>query len=271
MKGRDLRLSKLFPDGKNAIVVAIDHGQTFGPMEGLVDFTSAAERLKEADAVLLAPQMVRFSGNLFVGRGSPAMILRLNWNTIHCEPWHYEESHVATACSARQAIAAGADVLLASLVLQTGSQKNDTRNVANFARAAEEAYELGMPLLGEVFPAGGLRDHPDEFHDYIKKVCRIICELGADAIKTFYTGERFAEVTEGTPVPIFALGAEKMQNEVDALRLAEKAVAGGARGVVFGRNVVQASEPPRFLRALKDVVQHRAAPAEAAAQHGLQL
>jgi class I fructose-bisphosphate aldolase len=269
MDGRTLRLSKLFPKGNNAIIVAIDHGQTFGPMEGLVDFTRAAERLKEADAVLLAPQMIRFSGDLFVGKPSPTVIARLNWNTIHCEPWHYQESHVAMACSARQAVAAGADVLLASLVLRTGSEENDALNVESFAQAAEEAYELGMPLLGEVFPAGGLRDHPDAFHDYIKKVCRVICELGADAIKTFYTGERFAEVTEGTPVPVFALGAEKMESEVDALRLAEKAVASGARGVVFGRNVVQAREPSQFLKGLQAVVRGCATPDEAAAEFGL--
>jgi hypothetical protein len=47
------------------------HGQTFGPMPGLVHFTAAAERLKEADGVLMAPQMIRFSGNLFLDMGSP--------------------------------------------------------------------------------------------------------------------------------------------------------------------------------------------------------
>ena len=71
MPGRTIRLSKLFPNGNNAVVVAMDHGQTFGPMPGLVDFTAAAERLKEADAVLMAPQMIRFSGGLFEGKGSP--------------------------------------------------------------------------------------------------------------------------------------------------------------------------------------------------------
>jgi DhnA family fructose-bisphosphate aldolase class Ia len=32
MKGKDLRLSRLFPQGRNAVIVAIDHGQTFGPV-----------------------------------------------------------------------------------------------------------------------------------------------------------------------------------------------------------------------------------------------
>jgi len=247
----------------------MDHGQTFGPMEGLIDFTKAAEQLKEADAVLMTAQMIRFSGSLYQNRNSPAVIVRTNWNTIHCEPWEYQESNIVQSLSVESAVAMGADIVLASLVLQTGSEAHDAENVSVFAKCVEETYRLGIPMIGEVFPVGGLRAHPDEFHDYIKKMCRIVCELGADAIKTFYTGERFAEVTDGVPIPVFALGAEKFENEVDALQLAQKAVAGGARGVVFGRNVVQAKNPAQFLRGLKDVVQGREDPAGAAAKYGL--
>jgi DhnA family fructose-bisphosphate aldolase class Ia len=269
MNGKAIRLSRLLPMGGKAVVVAVDHGQTFGPMAGLVDFTRAVERLREADGVLLAPQMIRFSGGLFYGPDSPTMIVRLNWNTLHCEPWDYQEAQIVKVLSARTAVAAGADIVLAGLVLKTESEAHDARNVEVFGALAEETYELGVPLIGEVFPPGGLCLQPDAFHDYIRKACRIVCELGADAIKTFYTGERFDEVVEGTPIPVFALGAEKLEREVDALQLAYKAVRAGAAGVVFGRNVVQASNPSAFLGALKAVVQGRADPAEAAQEFGL--
>jgi DhnA family fructose-bisphosphate aldolase class Ia len=269
MNGKEIRLNRLFPQGENAVIVAVDHGQTFGPMAGLTDFIAAAARLKEADGVLLAAQMVRFSGDLFQGKGSPTLITRLNWNTIHCEPWHYQEAHIVKALSVRAAVAAGSEVVLASLTLKTGNEKRDARNVQGFAQLAEECYKLGMPLIGEVFPVGGLREKPAEFHDYIKKTCRIICELGADGIKTFYSGERFAEVTEGVPIPVFALGAEKLEKEKDALMLAHKAVSAGARGVVFGRNVIQAQNPTNFLRGLKEVVKGYITPAEAADKYRL--
>lgn len=263
MSGKNIRLSKLFPQGKNTVVVAVDHGQTFGPMPGLIHFTQAVERLREADGVLMAPQMIRFSGDLFCGKGAPVAIVRLNWNTIHCEPWGYREAHIVKAISVEAAVAAGAEIVLASLVLKTGDEEHDARNVQVFAGLAEESQRLGVPLIGEVFPVGGLQAKSDEFHDYVKKVCRIACELGADAIKTFYTGDRFSEVVEGTPIPIFALGAEKLPTELDALELAYKAVRAGARGVVFGRNVLQADDPARFLRRLKAVVQDGRKPSEA--------
>jgi fructose-bisphosphate aldolase, class I len=269
VNGKAIRLGRLLPPGAGSVIVAIDHGQTFGPMRGLENLTAAAERLKEADGVLLAPQMIRFTGSLFQGRDRPTAIARLNWNTIHCEPWHYQQAHIVQAMSVRAAVAAGAEVVLASLVLRTGSEEQDARNAQVFAQLAEEACDLGIPLVGEVFPIGGLRDHPDEFHDYIRKTCRIVCELGADAIKTFYTGIHFAQVVEGTPIPILALGAEKAEREIDALELAHKAVQSGARGVVFGRNVLQARDPVQFLRGLKEVVQGKLMPSGAADKYGL--
>jgi class I fructose-bisphosphate aldolase len=269
VNGKTIRLGRLLPPREASVIVAIDHGQTFGPMEGLKDLTTAAERLKEANGVLLAPQMVRFTGSLFEGRDRPAVIVRLNWNTIHCEPWHYQQAHTVQAMTVRAAVTAGAEIVLASLVLRTGSEELDARNVRVFSRLAEEASDLGIPLIGEVFPIGGLRDRPDEFHDYILKTCRIVCELGADAIKTFYTGECFAGVVEGTPIPILALGAEKMEHEIDALELASRAVQAGARGVVFGRNVLQARNPVQFLRGLKQVVQGNLTPSGAADKYGL--
>ena len=43
----------------------------------------------------------------------------------------------------------------------------------------------------------------------------------------------------------------------------------GARGVVFGRNVVQARDPERFLEALCSVVKENVSVDDAAEQHGI--
>jgi len=269
--GKKIRLSRLFAGGKPSVIVAIDHGQTFGPMPGIEDFAAATAKLSEADGVLMAPHMIRFSGDLFLGRDRPVAIARLNWNTVHCYPWNYKEGWAVQAISVASAVAMGADVLLASLVLRTGDEARDAENASLFSRLAEECQALGMPLIGEVFPAGGSEAEHDlgRLHSYVKATCRIACELGADAIKTFYTGERFPEIVEGCPIPIFALGAEKLESELDALKLAQCQIAGGAWGVVFGRNVIQAHAPAKFLRALKAVVQDGVEPRDAAAEHGL--
>jgi DhnA family fructose-bisphosphate aldolase class Ia len=269
--GKSIRLSRLFPDGKPSVIVAIDHGQTFGPIAGIENFTNATAKLQEADGVLMAPHMIRFSGDLYIGPNRPVVIARLNWNTVHCYPWKYREGWAAQAITAASAVALGADVLLASLVLHTGDEAHDAENVELFGSLAEECADLGIPFIGEVFPAGGSEaEHDSEFlHPYVKAVCRIAAELGADAIKTFYTGERFPEIVAGCPIPIFGLGAEKTKTELDALQLAQREIKGGARGVVFGRNVIQARNPDQFLHALKAVVQEGMEPLQAAREFGL--
>lgn len=270
MTGKEIRLSRLFAGGKPAVVVAIDHAQTFGPIPGLIDFTAAAEALTEADGVLLAPQMIRFTGKLFARRGGPLVIARVNWTTRHCVPWNYGESETVEGMPLTTAVSLGAEIVLAALVLKTGSEKRDAENVRVFTHIINEARGLGLPVIGEVFATPEVESDGDAFKDYIRRTARIACELGADAIKTFYTGEGFEEVVVGTPIPIFTLAGEKLEREVQALDLAENSVKAGARGVVFGRNVIQARNPSRFLQGLKAVAKGEMTAAEAAAQYGLE-
>ena len=91
-----------------------------------------------------------------------------------------------------------------------------------------------------------------------------------DLVKTFHTGERFAEIIRSTSVPVLALGAKKLPRDVDALELAATAVRDGSRGVVFGRNLVGAKSPEQFLAALQEVVKQGAEPTAAAARFGLE-
>jgi len=118
-----------------------------------------------------------------------------------------------------------------------------------------------LPVIGEVFPAG--HPSPEELHDQVRRGCRIAAELGCDAIKTFYTSS-FADVVAGCPIPILALGAEKLPTQLDALGLARREIDGGARGVVFGRNAIQVPNPELFQQALCSVVKEGFAPGKAA-------
>jgi DhnA family fructose-bisphosphate aldolase class Ia len=130
----------------------------------------------------------------------------------------------------------------------------DAHNIEVLAAYVSEKRAAGIPLIGEFFPAGAEDASPESLQELVAIGCRIVEYLGVDAIKTFFTGERFSEVAAATPVPILTLGARKVPRERDALRLAEMSVQAGSRGVVFGRNVVQAKDPGKFLAALKEVV-----------------
>lgn len=269
LTGREIRLNRLFSKRENAVVVAIDHGEFDGPLPGMIDLPEVVKNVDPVvDAVLLSPGMLPHCGHAFGFKGAPMSIVRLNWSSHFCFHWDYREGIGVPAMTAADAAAAGAEVVLVCLTLKTGSEARDAANVEVFCKLVSEAKKLGLPVIGEYFPAVVDGLSPEELHDQIFKGCRVVAELGADLIKTFYT-HKFSEVTESCPVPILGLGAEKTPKQIQALELAEKIVKGGGRGVVFGRNAIQVANPAAFQRALCDVVKNGVAPSQAAERHGL--
>jgi len=159
-------------------------------------------------------------------------------------------------------------MVLVSLSLNTGSEKRDTKNVEVFANLCRQAHELGLPVVGEYFPVNDESMDEKTMYEDIKIGCRVLYELGADVIKTFYTKD-FENVVAGCPTPILALGGKRTGTDADALKLAEQQINSGASGIVFGRYVIQADKPLELQKALLDVVKHGVRAEEAAKKHGL--
>ena len=178
------------------------------------------------------------------------MVLRVTWTTAYCFPWSYRESHTCAVMSVDDALAAGATFVMACCLLQSGSEAVDRDNVRLFSQIVKEKERAGVPLIGELFPVDAEEMPQAELHERIYRGTRILAELGADAVKTFYTGERFSEIAESAAVPVLALGASKKE-EADALSMASAACRAGASGLVFGRNVFQSEDPAAFLKKLK--------------------
>jgi DhnA family fructose-bisphosphate aldolase class Ia len=269
MTGKEMRLARLFSRGK-AVIVAADHGEFDGPIPGLIDLPRVLSEAinPEVDGVLLSPGMLAHCGDLFTKRGGPLAVIRLNWSTVYAFHWGYNEACTVPAVSVEEAASLGADVVLVSLTLKTGSEERDARNVEVYCRLINEARRLGLPAIGECFPTRCNELSPEQLHAEIYAGCRILAELGADLIKTFHTC-KFAEVVAGCPIPILGLGAEKTPTQLQALKLAEREINEGARGVVFGRNALQVPQPQSFQAALCAVVRENMQAEEAVLRFGL--
>jgi DhnA family fructose-bisphosphate aldolase class Ia len=78
---------------------------------------------------------------------------------------------------------------------------------------------------------------------------RMAAELGADAVKTDYSGDpaSMRSVVEKCPIPILVLGGSRHASDKHALDVVREVAAAGAAGVFFGRNVFQADNMSRFL------------------------
>jgi DhnA family fructose-bisphosphate aldolase class Ia len=269
MDGREIRLRQLLGAGR-AVCIAMDHGMFDGPIAGMEDLPATARRVNPVvDAVLLSPGMMRHCAEIFAGSRRPLALVRLNFNTIYCFHWGYRQARSTACYQVEEALREGMDIPLVSLTLHTGDEARDAANVEIFSTLTNRAHALGLPVLGEYFPAGHLDLSPEQLHEEVLIGCRIIAELGADAVKTFYTQD-FAKVTATCPVPVFGLGAEKLPTQREALNLAAAEIAAGARGVVFGRNAIQVPDPHSFQAALCDVVRNGEAVADVITKYGLE-
>jgi len=269
MNGKNLRLEKLFNNGQNAVIIAIDHGLFDGPIPGMTDLKKTAEKINPAvDGVLLSPGMLKHLRFAFNYKGAPMPIVRLNWSSVYCFHWNYNKAFTVLSQTVEEAVANGAEIVLASLTLQTGNEETDTRNVEVYSRLVNSADRMGIPVIGEYFPTFSSSLTKEQMHEQVYSSCRILSEIGCDMIKTFYTND-FRKVTESCPVPVFGLGAEKTPTQIQALQLAADEIRDGAQGVVFGRNATQVKNPYSFQSALCEVVKKGLSPEEAASKSGL--
>ena len=126
--------------------------------------------------------------------------------------------------------------------------KGERDSLETLCRAADSGYRYGVPVMGVTAVGKEMERTPK----YFLLATRILAELGASVIKTYYC-EDFEKVVAACPVPIVIAGGKKLP-EADALSMAYKAIQSGAKGVDMGRNIFQSSDPIAMCRAVGKVV-----------------
>ena len=269
MSGIDLKIGRLFGEKKNLVISALDHVLEYGVQEGIEDANAAITRCLTTDALLLSRFMLKRNWELFASPNAPVPIVRLNWSSAFYYPLEYRRGYTKIATSVEDAVQAGAEMVICSLFLENEDEEMETENVSVFSEVVRRKEALGVPLIGECYVVEHAERTQDQVHEKVKRVVRVMTELGADLIKCFYTGERFPEIIENTPTPVFTIGAEKLNTDLEVLKKAEVSARGGANGIIFGRNIFMAENPAKLIEALNDVINAGASPDEAAAKHGL--
>ena len=163
--GESVRLARLFSEGKNAVIVAVDHGLYFGPLAGMIDLPSVIDRVCGADAILMSPGMPAHCQSVFSKRGAPGCIIRLNWGSNYPAMWKYKHSYSVPMVTVADAVAQGADLVIGSLTLKNPDESEDAHNVEVFSQCVAQKRALGIPLIVELYPTGGDDHHPEDMKD----------------------------------------------------------------------------------------------------------
>jgi len=269
MSGKNIKIAKLFKNKKNLVISAVDHVMEYGDQPGIEDASKAINNCMGTDALLLSRFMLKRNWQLFTKDESPIPVVRINWSSAFYYPLEYRQAHTTIATSVEEAVEAGAEAVICSLFLENEDEETETYNVSIFSEVVRQKEILGIPLIGECYVVEHNEKTKDEVHNKVKRVSRVMTELGADMVKTFYTGEKFSEVISNTPVPVFTIGAEKLSNDLDVLKKAKVSIDAGARGIIFGRNIFMSENPPKLIKALNEVINDNATPEDIYKKYGL--
>lgn len=270
--GKTLRLRRLLRKGR-AVVVPMDHGLVAGPVPGIENPVGLIKRiaLSDADAVLLTPGLLeQVAGEL----GQLAVILRIDGAASA-----QGGGPMRQFTSVTHAAEMGADAVIVNATI-FGEQ--ESVELLKLGQVAEEARRWGMPLVAEMLSARMMANHldftgkgaallPENVADDILVASRIGAEMGADIIKTRYSGdqESFRDIVTSTGRPVMVAGGPLRDASLRALlEMVDQCLSAGAEGVIFGRNVWQHPEPESVLAALAAMVHDAASVEEALAVTG---
>jgi predicted phospho-2-dehydro-3-deoxyheptonate aldolase len=249
MSGKETRLKRLYRHSNRLFIVAMDHGITLGPVDGLVDIRHAVQSVfaGNADAVVVHKGLVRYIDELLTPE-TGELIVHLSASTSLSPDSDRKE----VVCSVEQAIRLGATAI--SVHVNLGA-RHEAEMLKDLGRVAEECDLWGMPLLAMMYVRDGSKE--SEYDPAkIKHAARVAEELGVDIVKVNYTGspETFAEVASAVKIPVVIAGGQKMSSDEDVLAMIRDAVQAGASGVSIGRNVFQHPNPAEFSKAIRQIL-----------------
>lgn len=257
--GKEVRLSRLFnKKSGNSVMVAMDHGAVIGPVKGIVDPAKTVSLLaKEKPETFFMPVgIIKKVYKSFIENDIPFVAAIDSCTFMSPEPDYFIVSDTVEHAMRYGATAVSAHILIGP------ARTSDM--MKGLARIARECDDLGMPLLAIMYPWGFENDFDVK---HVKWAARIAAELGADLVKTFWTGskESYQEVINSSPLPVLLSGGDKTDNPLDFLGVLKACMDCGAKGVAVGRNVWQDENPARILRAVEKVVHEGMSPEEALA------
>jgi len=244
------RLSRIFrPDSGKTVMLAFDHGYIMGATAGLERLDLAIEPLAPyADALMATRGALR---SCIQPNHNKPVILRASAGSTVLKD---DMSHEVLGVDIDDAVRINASCLAVQVFIGANGECSSLKNLVN---AIDAGARLGIPTLGVT----AVGKEMERTNRYFMLATRILAELGAHIVKTYYC-EDFEKVVAACPVPIVVAGGKKLP-EMEALQLTYSAIQAGAAGVDMGRNVFQSDSPVGMIKAIGGIVHNKLTPVQA--------
>lgn len=270
---KQYRLNRLF-NGKsgNCFDVAIDHGffNEYPFLSGIENIQKAVNVLVEAapDAIQLTIGQAQYLQSI-PGRFKPSLVLRTDVANVYGKDLPRTLFSRMIGNPVEQAIRLDAACVVVNLFSIPGEPEVTDQCINNILKIKPICEQYGMPLMIEplVFrpnsEAGGYMVNGDP--EKIIPLVRQGVELGADIIKADPTddvNDYHLIIEIAGNIPVLVRGGGKATDQ-EILERTLGLMKQGAKGIVYGRNVIQHDNPAGMTKALMAIVHDGASYAEA--------
>jgi fructose-bisphosphate aldolase/2-amino-3,7-dideoxy-D-threo-hept-6-ulosonate synthase len=226
----------------------MDHGLTMGSIHGLENMAEIVDKVAKggANAVIMHSGMVAV-GHRKYGQDIGLIIHLSGATNLAPHP-----NRKVLVCSVERALKMGADAV--SIHINIGADE-EPEMLEDAQKVVEASREWGMPLIAMMYPRGdAIQDENDP--EVVNIAVRVGAELGADIVKTNYTGDidSFKYIIKSVSIPVIIAGGPKMDTIPALLQIAHDSIQAGGAGIAFGRNVFQAEDPTKLVSALSKLI-----------------
>lgn len=268
------RLNRLFnARSGRCFDVAVDHGffneRNF--LQGIENLEQCVKTLVAAapDAIQLTIGQAHYLQSL-PGKEKPALVLRTDVANVYGSQLPRALFSRMIERPVEQALRLDATCVVVNLFRIPDQPEVADQCIQNILSIKPECDRVGMPLMIEplVFQpnqkAGGYMVDGDL--EKIMPLVRQAVELGADIIKADPTDDvsLYHKVVQiAGRIPVLVRGGGKAPDQ-EILERTERLIEQGAAGIVYGRNIIQHSDPAGMTRALMAIVHEKATAKDAA-------
>lgn len=248
--GKNIRIERIFNrKSKRTIIIPMDHGLTMGTIKGLENIAEVIDKvaLGGANAVLMHSGMIG-AGHRQYGKDIGLIIHLSGATKLTPDP-----NRKVLVSTVERAIKLGADAC--SIHINIGAD-DEPEMLQDAQKVIESCRNWGMPLLAMMYPRGPkITDENDP--EVVNIAVRAGVELGADIVKTNYTGDidSFKEIVNGVKhIPVIIAGGPKLETNRDLIQMAYDSIQAGGAGVAFGRNIFQSEDPTKLVNAISKII-----------------